>query len=285
MFKNLKSEFLKKYFDRIGYQGPATPTLDVLRQLHLLHPQSIPFENILPYTGQRVMLDVEAVFNKMVTNHRGGYCFEHNVLFLAVLKQIGFDVVPLVGRVRWQVPAGVETGLTHMLLRVDLSGRSWFADVAFGSTTQTAPLEFLLNHPQTTPHGIFRIVEIGSELCLEFQTNMGWQPVYRYTLEPAVEMDLEIGNWYTSTHPKSVFLNSLLISRTQPDGRELMVNEIYTHRDHTGQHRRYRHTDAEVWAECLRQHFDLHLAPSEVATLFRQVIAHSSEAAAELMPH
>ena len=139
---------LARYFTRIGYHGPAEPTLDVLRQLHLLHPQAIPFENIDAYSGLGVSLDLARIADKMLARGRGGYCFEHNRLFQAVLEQLGFRVTPLIARVRWQVPADVRTGLTHMLLRVDLDGRSWFADVAFGSTTQTAPLEFLLNVPQ-----------------------------------------------------------------------------------------------------------------------------------------
>ena len=115
----------------------------------------------------------------MLARGRGGYCFEHNRLFQAVLEQLGFRVTPLIARVRWQVPADVRTGLTHMLLRVDLDGRSWFADVAFGSTTQTAPLEFLLNVPQETPHGVFRIAPAGpDEFSLEFQTAKGWSTVY-----------------------------------------------------------------------------------------------------------
>ena len=74
----------------------------------------------------------------MLARGRGGYCFEHNRLFQAVLEQLGFRVTPLIARVRWQVPADVRTGLTHMLLRVDLDGRSWLVDVAFGSTADRA---------------------------------------------------------------------------------------------------------------------------------------------------
>ncbi len=277
--------FLTRYFDRIGYHGLAEPTLDVLQRLHLLHPQSIPFENIAPYTGQGVQLDLDAISEKLIARRRGGYCFEHNTLFLAVLRKIGFHVTPLIARVRWQVPTEVETGLTHMLLRVELEGRSWFVDVAFGSTTQTAPLEFLLDIPQATPHGVFRIVQAGDELGLEFQTLTGWQTVYLYTLSPTADIDFEIGNWYTSTHPKSVFLNNLLVSRTQPNARELMVNDTYTHRDNEGEHQKHRYTDAGDWADCLHKRFDLYLPPGEAASLFQRVTAHSHEAAAaELTP-
>ena len=101
---------LARYFTRIGYHGPAEPTLEVLRQLHLLHPQAIPFENIDAYSGLGVSLDLARIADKMLARGRGGYCFEHNRLFQAVLEQLGFRVTPLIARVRWQVPADVRTG-------------------------------------------------------------------------------------------------------------------------------------------------------------------------------
>ncbi|MDI9653676.1 arylamine N-acetyltransferase, partial [Burkholderia cenocepacia] len=64
---------LSRYFSRIGYDGPAAPTLDVLRRLHLLHPQAIPFENLNPLTGARVALDLPAIVDKVVERRRGGY--------------------------------------------------------------------------------------------------------------------------------------------------------------------------------------------------------------------
>lgn len=273
--------FLDSYFARIGYQGPVEPSLEVLQQLHLLHPQAIPFENIAPYRGDSVPLDLEAIVDKLIHRRRGGYCFEHNTLFLAVLQQMGFNVTPLIARVRWQVPAEVETGLTHMLLRVEIEGRSWFADVAFGSTTQTAPLEFVLDTPQTTPHGMYRITQAGEVLSLQFQTRSGWQTVYQYGLAPASQIDFEIGNWYTSTYPQSVFLNSLLISRTQPGIRELMVNDTYTQRDNARLSQRHQYKDAAAWAECLQSRLGLTLSREEAQELFL-CVSQSQDAASEL---
>ena len=81
---------LARYFTRIGYHGPAEPTLEVLRQLHLLHPQAIPFENIDAYSGLGVSLDLARIADKMLARGRGGYCFEHNRLFQAVLEHWAF---------------------------------------------------------------------------------------------------------------------------------------------------------------------------------------------------
>src|SRR5690349_18979985 len=95
---------LAAYFHRIGYDGPRTATLDTLRSLHRLHPQAITFENIDPFLHRPVELEHTALQRKLLSGVRGGYCFEHNILFMHVLRAIGFDVSGLAGRVLWGMP-------------------------------------------------------------------------------------------------------------------------------------------------------------------------------------
>lgn len=208
---------LSRYFARIGYDGPAAPTLDVLRRLHLLHPQAIPFENLDPLTGARVALDVPAVVAKLVERRRGGYCFEQNKLFHAALSQIGFHVTPLIARVRWQRPADTATAQTHMLLRIDVDGEAWIADVGFGGVTLTAPLRSTPGVRQATPHGVFRLVEteLPDEIVCEFETANGWQPVYRFSGKPVEWIDYDAANWFTSTFPASLFVHDLISLRVR----------------------------------------------------------------------
>ena len=122
---------------------------------------------------------------------------------------------------------------------------------------------------------MFRIAPVGpDEFSLEFQTAKGWSTVYQYGLRPAPAVDFEIGNWYTSSHPQSVFLSDLIISRTAPGLRELLVNDVLTLRGGTGappETRRY--DDAQAWADCLRERFGLDLPPGEAAALFERAAA------------
>ena len=92
---------LDLYFSRIGYEGPRTATLGVLRELHRLHPRAIPFENLDPLAGRTVSLELPAIVSKLLERRRGGYCFEQNKLFAHVLMQLGFRVTPLIARVLW----------------------------------------------------------------------------------------------------------------------------------------------------------------------------------------
>ncbi|MGG4606234.1 arylamine N-acetyltransferase family protein [Paenalcaligenes sp. Me131] len=266
---------LSRYFDCLGYQGERQPTLALLRTLHALHPQTFPFENLAPYNDLPVSLDLDALENKLLIQRRGGYCFEQNTLFREVLEQLGYDVVPLIARVRWQVPAHVETGLTHMLLGVRIDGGLWLVDVSFGSTTLTAPLALVVDVPQETPHGCFRVTEhTPGCYCVEFQMPRGWRAVYQFTLEPAQRADYDVGNWYTSTNPRSVFKQELIISRTTPDARELLHNATFTKRG-SADHKVYRQqfTEAGEWSACLQDRFGLVLTLDEAEQTFARVRA------------
>src|SRR5205085_3429182 len=145
---------LDAYLARVGYDGPRAPTLDVLRAVHLAHAQAIPFENLDPLLRRPVPLDAEALQAKMVRGGRGGWCFEHNLLFRHALTALGFRTTALVGRVLWNmtVAPGAVTSRSHMLLVVHLDEGDHLADVGFGSLTLTAPLRLVPNDEQPTPH-------------------------------------------------------------------------------------------------------------------------------------
>lgn len=95
---------LDRYLARIGCPGPHAPTLDSLQAITAAQVQGIPFENIDVRLGRPIPLEPEAVFDKLVTRGRGGYCYEQNGLLLAALRQLGFEVRPLGGRVRLAQP-------------------------------------------------------------------------------------------------------------------------------------------------------------------------------------
>src|SRR5262245_27861823 len=119
------------YLGRIGYTGSRAPTLEVLRALHRAHLYAVPFENLDIHAGRRIVLDQDALFQKVVTHRRGGFCYELNGLFAALLRKLGFDVTLLSGRVHNDGGFGPE--YDHMTLLVKLDGR-WLADVGFGSS-------------------------------------------------------------------------------------------------------------------------------------------------------
>jgi len=221
---------LDAYFHRIGYFGRRERTLDTLRDLQLQHTETIPFENLNPLLGWPVQLDPATLEQKLVRDGRGGYCYEHNLLFRHILEALGYSVVGLAARVLWNAPEGVVRPKTHVLLWVEVAGQTYLADVGFGGQTPTAPLRLEPGVEQSTPHGRFRLLAAGDAYLLEADIHGGWKPLYRFDLREQHMVDYEVANWYVSTHPGSQFVAGLLAARPAPGRRYgLRDNELSIH--------------------------------------------------------
>nr|WP_294506393.1 arylamine N-acetyltransferase [uncultured Rhodopila sp.] len=203
---------LQSYFERIGYTGPSQPTLAVLTALHAKHPAQIPFEGLDPFLGRPVSIDIQSIQSKLVQQRRGGYCHEQNALFLNVLQAIGFHAEPLAARVVWMSP-GRSAPPTHRLTLVHLPQGDYLADVGFGGQTYTSPLRLDDDAPQTTPHGVYRVVRHDGVVETQMRLADGWEGMYRLTLTPAAQGDFEMANWFTATHPKTRFVRNLVAAR------------------------------------------------------------------------
>jgi N-hydroxyarylamine O-acetyltransferase len=221
---------LDAYFHRVGYAGNRTPTHDTLRELQLRHAEAIPFENLNPLLGWPVRLDPASLEQKLVRDGRGGYCYEHNLLFRDVLESLGFRVVGLAARVLLNVPEGAIRPKTHVLLLVEVAGQTYLVDVGFGGQTPTAPLRLEAGIEQRTSHGSFRLIRAGDGFVLEADVRGEWKPLYRFDLREQHLVDYEVANWYVSTHPGSHFLNALLAARPATGRRYgLWDNELSMH--------------------------------------------------------
>jgi N-hydroxyarylamine O-acetyltransferase len=213
---------LDAYFARIGYTGPRAPNLDVLNALSAAHVRSIPFENIDVVLGRPIELELPALEKKLVHDRRGGYCFEQNTLFLAVLEQLGFRVRPLSARVRYQRPREYTPARTHLFVRVELD-ETWLADVGVGAMSLTAALRLASHDEQPTPHEPRRLHRENGLIYHQVRLADVWHDVNEFTLEEMPLIDRIVANWYTSTHPQSHFKHRLLVARATPDGGRITV--------------------------------------------------------------
>lgn len=249
---------LDAYCARIGYSGPRDASLATLRALHLHHMAAVPFENLDVLLGRRINLDPAVVAEKTIGRRRGGYCFEQNALFREVLRALGFTVTPLLARVRWQVPAEVFTPLTHNVLRVEVDGRSWLADVGFGAVGSTAPLALDTAEPQPTPHEMRRLIPSPGGLTHQVLYGDTWGDVYRFSLEPPAPIDFELGNWFSCTHPRAHFTNNLVVTRVRGSERLIIFNREFTLRRADGSADRREIASPAELLTLLAEHFDLH---------------------------
>lgn len=216
------------YLDRIGHVGPVDPTLETLHALVAGHGRTIPFENLDPLLGVPVDdLSAPVLTDKLVDRRRGGYCYEHNGLMGYVLEALGYGVEHLAGRVVWMsAPGAPLPAMTHNVLSVTVPGEDgrFLVDVGFGGQTLTSPIRLVAGPVQQTRHEPYRIVEAGrddsaGELILQAQVRGDWQSLYAFGTRPQPRIDLEVGSWYVSTHPASVFVVGLSAARVTDDAR------------------------------------------------------------------
>ncbi|MFV7279670.1 N-hydroxyarylamine O-acetyltransferase [Citrobacter cronae] len=221
--------FLNAYFARIGWSGSANVNIETLRALHLLHNSAIPFENLDVLLPREMQLDDASLEEKLVTARRGGYCFEQNGLFERALREIGFTVRSLLGRVVLANPSSLPPR-THRLLLVELQGEQWIADVGFGGQTLTAPIRLQADVAQHTPHGEYRLIQEGEDWILQFLHHEHWQSMYRFDLVMQHQSDYLMGNFWSAHWPQSHFRHHLLMCRHLPDGGKFtLTNFHFTH--------------------------------------------------------
>lgn len=219
---------LNAYFERIGFAGSIAPTAATLELLHALHPAAIPFENLSPLVGDQVLLDQQSLEKKLLAEKRGGYCFEHNFLFMRMLADLEYDVRPLLARVIWTNPEAIKAPPTHMLLLIDIKGQNYIADVGFGGMSLTAPLRLKPDVEQPTPHETYRLVGGDPDWTLQARIGEEWRGVYVFTTDRVDEVDLWDINRDLSGNPASPFTLQLRVALS-PTGRRLKLrNNVFT---------------------------------------------------------
>ena len=203
---------LDAYLERIGLDGRPS-----IAQLHRAHLTSIPFENLDPHQGLPVSLELEDIERKLVSERRGVYCFEQNLLLKAALEALGAEVDMFLARMRLGAKPGVVRPRTHLVLRASENGASWHADVGFARGI-LEPIPFGPGPVQEQSGWSYRIVEEGSELVLQQVAGDEWVDLYGFLPEPVPLVDVETTNWWTSTHPRSPFFTGLIVGLRGDDG-------------------------------------------------------------------
>lgn len=233
---------LDAYFTRIHVRPehvrPSPVTLDGLRGIVAAHNRSIPFENLDPLTGVPVAdLSADALADKLIHRRRGGYCYEHNGLLGYVLEELGYGVARLAGRVVWMHATGDLPAQTHQVLSVTIprpgngADGPYLVDVGFGGQTLTSPIRLQPGPTQQTRHEPYRLLDHAEGFELQAQVRGAWQSLYLLDDQPRPRIDLEVGSWYVSTHPKSGFVTGLSAALVTDDARwNLRGRNLSVHR-------------------------------------------------------
>jgi len=212
---------LDGYFARIRWSGPKAADLPTLTGLLAAHMRAVPFENLDPLLGRRVLLDLDSLQDKLVRRRRGGYCFEHATLFQAVLSELGFTVTSHLARV---VLAGPKTdsSRTHMFNLIHLPEGQFVADPGFGGPAAITPLQ--LAETPADPAGHW----FGRDAAGDWVLRGGPGDLWVTELATDYPIDFELSNHYVSTHADSIFTRNLMLNRFTEDGRVSLMNRDAT---------------------------------------------------------
>jgi N-hydroxyarylamine O-acetyltransferase len=213
---------LDAYLQRLEHGGSTREAYATLEALHLAHATHIPFENLDVLFGRPIQLDADSLQRKLVDSGRGGYCYEQNSLFAMVLEDLGFAVRRLAARVRYRTTLLLPR--THMLLLVETEGRYWIADVGFGAEGLLLPVPLASGIESRQFAWTYRVIEDDASWVMQSLHGDAWLDLYSFTLERQEPVDFEVLNYYTSTHPNSRFVNSLIAQRPAPDRRLVLHN-------------------------------------------------------------
>jgi N-hydroxyarylamine O-acetyltransferase len=252
---------LPAYLARVRYAGELAPTPAVLDALHLAHATHIPFENLDVLLGRPPRLDLANLQAKLVYDLRGGYCFEQNLLFAAVLRELGFGVTMLAARVRYRATRLLPR--THMLLLVRAGGADFVADVGFGGAGPLRPVPFAPAGESQQFAWAYRVVPEGAAWVLQLGRGGDWEDLYAFTPEPQEVVDFELKNYFVSTHPDSPFTHTVTAQTSSPAERVILRNRVLTTDRGAELATRVLADDAEL-LKVLADRFGLHVPTGHV---------------------
>lgn len=208
---------VENYMKRISFQGEIQTNQRTLAALHRNHILNVPFENLDIHYGRKIILDLNRIEQKVIANRRGGFCYELNGLFGALLSQLGYDVRLISARVYGKEKIGREFDHLILLVRLD---QDWLVDVGFGENF-IEPIQIAVGKTQRDPTGVFKITTYDSTY-LQLKSDMdgsGYSPKYLFSLAERQYEDFTEMCEYHQTSPETSFTQERLCTLATVYGR------------------------------------------------------------------
>ncbi|MBQ8217399.1 MAG: arylamine N-acetyltransferase [Oscillospiraceae bacterium] len=219
---------VEKYFKRIGLEMPETivPDGQLLKKLHFAHCTTVPYENLDIIRGIPLRLDDEGLYQKVVEEGKGGYCFELNGLFAWLLRELGYKVTEYASRyLRGESSIPMRR---HRVLRVEATDGVYCADVGIGEVCPRYPLKLVegLEQPQFDECYRFDKDEFLGWVLMDYYKGQ-WRQFYSFTEEPQLPQDYVALSCYCEKHPDSPFIHAEMFSLKTATGRITLDGNVY----------------------------------------------------------
>jgi N-hydroxyarylamine O-acetyltransferase len=231
-----------------------------------LHVSTFAFCSIGPRLGLDLSLDLNSLFDRIVLQKRGGYCFEQNGLLFEILEELGFSVKPYLARVIYN--QDTHPGLTHRISIVECEGEKYVVDVGFGPLGPSAPVKFSREDGSS-----FRIsAPKENEFHMQTLKDGVFFSLYKFELAHYGQADCEIGHFFSHKHPKAVFVNNLVASRIMKDEIRSLRNQEYWILRPSGDVRQIIENPKQLH-QILTEQFDILITETESIDLARDFIS------------
>ncbi|MPX90424.1 arylamine N-acetyltransferase [Salinivibrio sp. VYel1] len=239
------------------------------------HLARYAFSSLNALAGQSLSLQADALFERLVVNQQGGYCFEHNKIAYLALKHLGFKLRSVLARVMLN---GKPTNpRTHRMNVLELDGETYLVDVGFGNKTPRG----LLNINQCTcniGHDTYQITRNGDVVTVVLHEPE--QPpltLYEVELYDVVEADFDVAHFYSHQHPDAIFVNNLVVSLITASHRFLIRNQQFLVWDAAGQLVTDKSIDSvEALTQLVHEVFLLQPPKAVLETAFAKVTANAA---------
>lgn len=217
---------ISAYLSRIGYVGEIKNDSATLSKLMQAHLGSIPFENLEVYFDKREPnLTTVALFEKIVLNRRGGYCFELNGLFSRLLSSLGFSVSLFFARV---VKGDFLSPPSHEVLCVETEGKRYFCDVGFGGPVPACPIELTYDRELVCSEGrIYRFERKGDETALQISRDGKFSDILIFSEVPRDAVDFIPLNAFCALSPLEPFVHKAIVWKREGIGRISIDGDIF----------------------------------------------------------
>jgi N-hydroxyarylamine O-acetyltransferase len=263
---------LSAYFDRIGYSGPLDRDLATLDALMRAHAAAVPFENLDVQLGRPISLASQAIFDKLVTRRRGGWCYEQNGLFGRVLAELGFEVRRVAAGVL-RTERGDRALGNHLTLIVTLDGRPWLADVGFGGS-QAQPIPLARGEHRHAPYALALSEENDGYWRFTEWAEPDKPFSFDFRADPADEALLATRCAELQTSAESPFVQNLVVQQRRGERHATLRGRVFSERGADGEHKQLLES-ADALVATLRDRFGLDVP--EAASLWEPICARHAE--------
>ncbi|MDX2469552.1 MAG: arylamine N-acetyltransferase [SAR324 cluster bacterium] len=188
------------------------PSLALVEEIQRKHLAAFSFNSVAVLLKRPISLEIEDIAKKIVTQHLGGYCFEHNKLIYEALKALGFKVRILIARMVNN--KDIDTPRTHRITLLDWEGANYMVDVGFGPNCIRKPLKIEVGTESHQDHLTYRIAQNKiQDFQLELKIAAGFFSFFTFNFQVYTEADCLVGNFYSCQHPDAAFVNNLVVAR------------------------------------------------------------------------